>query len=423
MSVFSTKKSIPLVFLIVFCLLFVMLFGAFIQSPFDISAQAASKLISSFEAEKAILSSKSIISKKASGYTGTGFVAFPAKKVGTFLTIKPILKIAESLQIDIRYSNPCKGSSLLVLSVNGKTSKLYFGKTFGASKWKLLTLTRALKKGTNTISLKQTIADLDSVNIDNIKISRKIIPSPTPKPTLSPLKLKFKGKKVLCMGDSITAFCGYPETLSDLLGTTVYNGGVSGTRTINGGNVDKLSLYEYSVAITSGNWTAQDAAVAALNDGNTSTNYATLKSVDFTKLDYLVISYGTNDFALSNQIGNDSDLAPTQKTFKGALNKAIELFKASFPNLKILLVSPIFRVSTNGNSDTYDWGTGHFLIEFVDATIQIGTKNGVPVLDNYRNSKINKNTASQYLNDGTHPNYLGAEYIASKVANKLFSSF
>ena len=418
----NLKKLISLLLLVsVFALI---PFGSLNINLVGINAYAKTNILIKVEAEKATLSDKSLISKKYSGYTGTGFVLFPAKKTGASLNINPVLKVSGNMQIVIRFANGSKGTRALTLVVNGKTSTLNFPKTFGNSKWMTFTTTKAFKKGTNSVYLKRTSYDSDSVSIDNISVVQKVIPPPTPKPTLSPLKLKFKGKKVLCLGDSITSFCGYPEDLESRLGTTVYNGGISGSKTIgNGGDIDKLSLYEISLAISTGDWTAQDLAVEKLNFGNTSINYATLKSIDFSKIDYIVLAYGTNDFALANPIGTDTDLAPTQQTYKGAINKSLELLKNAYPNIKILLVTPIFRMSGTKDSDTYDWGTGHFLIEFVDATIAVGALNNVPVVDNYRNSPINKKTASKYLNDGTHPNYLGAEYIASKVANAMFSVF
>ncbi|MEI6602496.1 MAG: GDSL-type esterase/lipase family protein [Clostridia bacterium] len=414
MNQFKRKISIVLVY----CMVLFVFSSVSNGYPFGIKANASATVQSTFEAEKAKLSSKSLISKKASGYSGTGFVLFPAKKAGATLTIKPVTKASESLQIEIKFANGNKNSSALVLVLNGKGTPVYFAKTFGASKWKMLIVTKTFKKGTNTLTLKRAKADADSVSIDRIRLLKKIIPTP------NPIKVKFKGKKVVCMGDSITAFCGYPEELEADLGTTVYNTGVGGAKTVAGsGDIDQFSLYQLSLAITTGDWTTQDAAVARIGNGNTSTNYATLKSIDFTTIDYIIMAYGTNDFAMGIPIGTDTDFAPAQNTFKGAINQSLALLKAKYPNIKIMLVTPIFRHSAKGDSDSYDWGTGHYLIEFVDATIQVGALNSVPVLDNYRNSKINKDTYTKYLNDGTHPNYLGAEYIASKVANYMFTQF
>ena len=416
------KTHSKLLSLIIFTFVLFSVFGGAQFSP--VANAAASPVFKAYEAEKATLSSKTMISKKASGYTGSGYVVFPAKKAGSSLTLKPVLSASATLQIEFRFANASKGSSVLSCFLNGKSSKLSFFRTFGASKcgtgWKTLVIKKAFKKGTNVLTLKRTTADTDAVSLDRIRLLGKVGPSATP--TLSPLKAMFNGKKVLCMGDSITAFCGYPETMSDLTGATVYNAGAGGTR-INGGD---LSFYQLVTAITSANWSVTDP-LATSSSANTKENYATLKTVNFTTLDYLVVAYGTNDFVLKDPIGTDTDLAPTQATFKGGYNKSLELLKAAYPNLKILLVTPMFRTTKVGNviktSDEYDWGTGHYLIEFVDAVIQVGAKNSVPVLDNYRNSGINEDTIASMTNDGTHPNYLGAEYIAKKVAYTLLAEY
>ncbi len=398
-----------------------VLFSTFGGAQFaSVANAAATPVFKTYEAEKATLSSKAMISKKSSGYTGSGYVVFPAKKAGAYLTVKPVLPSAATLQIEFRFANSSKGSSVLSCVLNGKSSKLSFSRTLGASKWKNLILKMTFKKGTNVLTLKRTSSDTDAVSIDRIRLLGKVGPSATP--TLSPLKTMFKGKKVLCMGDSITAFCGYPETMSDLTGATVYNAGAGGTR-INGGD---LSFYQLVTAITSANWSVTDP-LAASSSANTKENYATLKTVNFSTLDYLVVAYGTNDFVLKDPIGTDSDLAPSQATFKGGYNKSLDLLNIIYPNIKILLVTPMFRTTKVANvirtSDEYDWGTGHFLIEYVDAVIQVGAKKSVPVLDNYRSSGINKDTIASMTNDGTHPNYLGAEYIAKKVAYTLLAEY
>ncbi|MEI6603476.1 MAG: right-handed parallel beta-helix repeat-containing protein [Clostridia bacterium] len=139
------------------------------------------------EAEKAKLSSKTLISKKYKGYTGTGYVVFPAKKVGATASFSFTAKTSLHRQIIFQFANGNRGKSVLSLSVNGTRRDVTFAPTGGSTKWKHISVTRYFKKGLNAVNVKRVKADADSVSIDYFLIQETIkIPNPTAAPTATP---------------------------------------------------------------------------------------------------------------------------------------------------------------------------------------------------------------------------------------------
>ena len=140
----------------------------------------------------------------------------------------------------------------------------------------------------------------------------------------------------------------------------------------------------------------------------------------------MTIFYGTNVFSGSNPIGTDSDT--TGDTVKGAINLTLDKLLTKYPNLKIVLITPIWRArmltGVGLESDSYPSSLGLYLRDYVEAIIDMGKKYHVPVLDLYNNSGINKYTKTQYLSsDELHPNNVGYTHLANLIAAKLSSTY
>lgn len=230
---------------------------------------------------------------------------------------------------------------------------------------------------------------------------------------------KFSGKKIVCLGDSITGNYDYPTKMASFLGATVYNCGFAGTRMIGGQtHYDKFSAYDLSEAIVSGDFTLQDAEIASIP--TFSTNLATLKSIDFSSIDALILFIGTNDYGAATAIGVNTD---TTSTFMGGMNTFINRLLTAYPNLNLFFVTPMWRQRFNpddgNNSDDYANTSSLFMIEYVNAMIEIANINLCPVLDMYRNCEINKYNYATYLVDGLHPTDLGETRLAEKISGFL----
>ncbi|PJI34075.1 hypothetical protein CU320_01700 [Acinetobacter pseudolwoffii] len=242
----------------------------------------------------------------------------------------------------------------------------------------------------------------------------------------------FAGKKIVCFGDSITEFGTYPQQIGTRLGASGYNVGFGGCRWAKHTNAlyDPFSMYRVADYIATENLTGlMDAAIALRDSAQADDNTAAvtrLQSLDFSTVDYVTIFYGTNDFSGPNPIGTDSDT--TGDTVKGAINLTLDKLLTKYPNLKIVLITPIWRarmLTGDGlESDSNPNSLGLYLRDYVEAIKDMGTKYHVPVLDLYNTSGINKYTKAQYISsDGLHLNAAGDTHLANLIAAKLSSTY
>jgi len=227
-----------------------------------------------------------------------------------------------------------------------------------------------------------------------------------------------KGKKIVCFGDSITGNYVYPTYLAGVTGATVYNVGVGGVCMSNHTNpdYDPFCMTKLADAVATDDFTLQDASPLA------PPNLATLKTIDFSTIDYAVIFFGANDYAKEILLGANSDNGNT--TFKGSINYVISILLTAYPNIKLLFVAPPWRAriaSGDGlESDTNPNPSGVYYIEYVDAMIESTNLKHIPCLDLYRNSGINSYTNTLYLRDGLHPtDVAGCELLGRKIGNCL----
>ena len=241
---------------------------------------------------------------------------------------------------------------------------------------------------------------------------------------------RLEGKTLVCFGDSITGMFAaptdYPSVIAKLTGMTVYNVGMEGCRMSRHPDqyYDAFCMYRLAGAVTSGDYSLQEAAV-----GHTASYAAmrvrTLKIIDWAKVDYVTIFYGTNDIQGGVSLDNTNTPKDTT-TYLGAARYALETLWGAYPHLKILLLTPIYRYWNDADIDSDEklFGSRHFYA-FGDALIEFAQDYKTPAVDLYRTLGFNKFTRGYYFpaSDGTHPNELGRELIGSKIAAKLLSEF
>ena len=247
-----------------------------------------------------------------------------------------------------------------------------------------------------------------------------------------PQVLPKTGKKVICLGDSITENGDYPVRLATLTGATVTNCGFGGSRlAFSTGDYAYLSFHKLADYISTGDYSGLTAACARLAGSPTFDDNiaiaARLAAVNWSTVDYIVAAYGTNDYGSPDvPLGTTTDT--TGATFKGAINYAVNKICTAYPNIKILFVSPIWRSRYNsgdGNdSDVYANSRGNYLLDFVDAMKQMAELNKMPCIDMYRTSGINKYNGATLLADGLHPVAgVGYQRIAEKIAAGLVANW
>lgn len=234
------------------------------------------------------------------------------------------------------------------------------------------------------------------------------------------------GKTIVNFGDSIFGNYHKPTDISsyitDMTNATVYNVGFDGCRMAKhtAETYDAFSMYSLAKAVAGKNFDRQEQAAEKLNKINFNEKLATLKNIDFNKVDIITIAYGTNDF----------DGGVSIDEFKGALTESIESISKAYPNINIVVCTPIYRYWTNENgqylsdSETKTVKSKK-LTDFASAVKDIAQQYGLFVIDNYNNSGINSINKSEYFSetDGTHPNAKGRYKIAQNMAKELYSKF
>lgn len=238
------------------------------------------------------------------------------------------------------------------------------------------------------------------------------------------------GKTLVCFGDSITGMfkppTDYPSVIAKLTGMTVYNVGMEGCRMSHHTDqyYDAFSMTQLIDGIIANDFTLQEAAV-----GHTASYAAerveTLKSIDWANVDIISIFYGTNDIQGGIPLEDEND-DMTNASYLGAVRYSLEMLWRVYPQIKVLLITPIFRYWDDPviNSDSKQFGNKYFY-DYTNGLLDVAKRYKTPTLDLYYTSGINEQTCEYYFlpNDGTHPNEIGRELIGRKIAAKLLSEF
>lgn len=242
---------------------------------------------------------------------------------------------------------------------------------------------------------------------------------------------RLQGRTLVCMGDSITGMfappADYPSVIARLTGMTIYNLGMEGCRMSYHPDryYDAFCMYQLAEAITSGDYTYQEAAVGHVGS-YAAERVAALKAIDWSKVDYVTVFYGTNDIQGGVALDNADDPDSFTGAYLSACRYALRTLWGAYPNLKIMLITPMYRwwPDEQTDSDSKMFGSHHFY-DFVDGLLDVAKAYKIPVLDLYHTAGINWFNRLHYFPtaDGTHPNEIGRALLGEKIAGKLLSEF
>src|SRR5699024_2290139 len=231
-------------------------------------------------------------------------------------------------------------------------------------------------------------------------------------------------KTIVCFGDSITGRYSYPNAyptyISERVGSTVHNVGLSGARMIVfDSGYDAFSMVGIVDAIITNDFSSQDENVDI--NHNYPEKLQTLKSIDFNKVDIVTIFYGTNDFnSVVPKLDNEQDEFD-QTTVLGAARHAVRELQKVFPHLKIVLLSTTWRTVGEGYADDESGRFGHMMIDLVNGLKGVSELHHIPFINMYNGLGLNQYNYETYLIDGLHPNPTGRKLIADRISSQLLA--
>lgn len=245
---------------------------------------------------------------------------------------------------------------------------------------------------------------------------------------------------IVVLGDSIVGNVGeggvsFTSYLGEKLNKTAFKGGFGGTTmSLNDGlmwgsiSSTEWSMVKLAEAICYDDWKSQMATMAYAQSYK-GINYQALnyfeetmeglRQIDFDEVEILIVEHGSNDYNSGKALDNPENPYDI-KTFGGALRRSLKLLKDRYPDLRIVLMSPLY-CEWNMEKKCYNTkiGNGGYLDEYVALEKEIAQEYSVEWIDAYHNSGIWEDNVYQYLSDGFHLNAEGHNKIADFLAEYL----
>lgn len=228
--------------------------------------------------------------------------------------------------------------------------------------------------------------------------------------------------KILLLGDSVLGYDNsMKKYLSELTGSEILNSAIGGTsvsaRTDTASPFYAFDGINLVTAISTGDFSTQDANVEGTGYAPNIEKLNTLKTLDYSKVNLIVIGYGTNDYTQGKTI----------EQITTALNTCVDLLQQKNPLCKILILSPIWRYFSNGtDGDTRVYNVST-LKEISNGIVEWAENKRISVLDGYKNFELNQNTMSALCvdDDGSyvHLKPIGAERYAHLINGKIRSLY
>ena len=188
------------------------------------------------------------------------------------------------------------------------------------------------------------------------------------------------------------------------------------TRGSNDTGYDKFDFSTLVDSIVSGDYSAQESAVASYSMSYYYQDRLNLlKSVDFNKVKIVTLNHGTNDYTAS--------VTPT--LFKEKYIEAVSKFQSAFPHINVVIITPTWRCWLNDDKSFNEDGnirqySSYTLPDYVNAAEEISKEMNIPFIDVY-NIGINKYNWSNFFSDSdtTHQNENGRRKLAQVISRAL----
>lgn len=233
--------------------------------------------------------------------------------------------------------------------------------------------------------------------------------------------------QIVVFGDSIwdgsRDETGIAYLLSQYMKADVYNCAIGGSRASlkEGESPDKFESWD-STSLSG----MVNVAVGKVSPEPFLNDYiagGVIRSLDFSKTDYFILAYGLNDYFAAAPLNVEGGRSWDAHGYGGALRYAVDALENTFPNAKILLISPTYcqfwkdgYMETDSNMKNFGGGT---LTDYANVCQNVAEMNNTLFIDGYSTLGINGYTAEQYLEDGIHLTAEGRELYAKAVSSCL----
>lgn len=246
-----------------------------------------------------------------------------------------------------------------------------------------------------------------------------------------------QGKKMVVFADSIfgnfrdeTGIC---SIIAKNTGMEVINCGLGGTRMSGRNDSNSQAIYwdKFSASrivdyIKDNDYSPMEEALPNMSSALPYFQEVIniLKGIDWYSISIVGFALGTNDATGFNKIKNPDNLSDIY-SYYGAYCHAIETLLETYPHLRIILFTPMYRFWHDNGVFLYDSDTheldGQTLPQFVDCVKEVGKKYHLPVVDEYYELDANKFTRSMYFNatDGTHPHEGGRKRRGERISHQI----
>ena len=360
----------------------------------------------------------------------TGFI--PVKK-GDIIRIKDA-SIDETLMIALYPSSKATSNNIGKTIANIKSGTAYGSittsggeivwdtSTIGYYFWNDFAYMRATILSSNAIITvnEQIINTMTESKIlkPDIKVKKGNLAFPVMSPMLSGKNVVFFGDSIFGMTRDSTSVAAYA---SQFTGATISNVGFGGCRMAvhPTSGYAAFSMWKLADAVSNGTFTEQNNQAASGED-YFSEQLAILKSIDFSKVDMIVIHYGTNDFTGNVTINNADDDDDTA-TLCGALRYSIRKIQTAYPKIRIFVSLPIYRKWNGTGAETYTNSSGNKLWDFCTALAGVAGEFNCPIINGYKALGINSINNSAFSADGTHLNDHGRKVFGEYIGGCLIA--
>ena len=230
---------------------------------------------------------------------------------------------------------------------------------------------------------------------------------------------------ILCLGNSPFADNkeenGLAQTIAKKMDAVAYDGSFAGSlqtmssdSSPDAAHMDGLSLYPVVSAICSNDYSIVEAIAANVGETETET-VNMLKSLDYDKVDMLLIMYDLSDYISERPLYNP-DAKYDVTTWAGSLYASLELIEKTYPHIRTVILSmPACGKTVDGSyvdGDQINLGNGT-LPDYLNYESMVAIENGVSFIDNYY-GVINVENRDEYLVDDYHLNEKGIEAVANR---------